>query len=134
MCPRTMSIISTVPLRTIDTSMALRVLSGILIILLVAESGYIALNRHSVNRFKPVDQNGYLAFDSATGQLCKSYRSKGPVKTFNAAPAASLPPQSKLSPEDRILAAIERGSPDAQAREKAEVEFIRGLPACADIR
>jgi hypothetical protein len=129
-----MSIISTVPLRTIETSMALRVLSGILIILLVAESGYIALNRHSVNRFKPVDQDGYLAFDSATGQLCKSYRSKAPEKTAKPAPTSSPTPQSQSLSEDRILSAIGRGTSDAQAEEKAEIEFIRGLPACVDIR
>jgi hypothetical protein len=114
--------------------MLLKVLTAILIILVLAESAYIVLGRHTINRFKPVDQDGYVAFDSATGQLCRSYRSKAPVKTFKPAPPTSLPPQSKLRPEDRILAAIEAGSADAQAEEKAEVEFIRGLPACADIR
>jgi hypothetical protein len=29
---------------------------------------------------------------------------------------------------------IEGGNADAQPEEKAEVEFVRGLPACTDIR
>jgi hypothetical protein len=103
-----MSIIPIVPLRTIETSMLLKVLTGILIILLVGESVYIVLDRHTINRFKPVDQDGYVAFDTATGQLCRSYRSKALEKTFKPAPTSSLLPQSQSRPEDPILAAIER--------------------------
>jgi hypothetical protein len=111
-----------------------KIIMGILTILMVAESVYIVLDRHTINRFKTVDQDGYVAFDTATGQLCRSYRSKAPDKTVRPAPTSSVSPQSQSRPEDRILAAIERGSPDAQAEEKTEGEFIRGLPACADLR
>src|ERR1700720_4161685 len=104
-----------------------KILIGLLATLLLAESAYVLLNRHPINRFRPVDQDGYVAFDTATGQLCRSYRSKAPDKTVRPAPTSSVSPQSQSRPEDRILAAIERGSPDAQAEEKTEGEFIRGL-------
>lgn len=104
-----------------------------LIVLLLAETAYIISDRHTINRFKPVDQDGYVAFDTATGQLCRSYRSRTPEKIVESAPTSSLPSQSQPHPVDPILAMIEGGNP-AQAKEKAEVEFIRGLPACADLR
>jgi hypothetical protein len=111
-----------------------KILIGLLATLLLAESAYVLLNRHPINRFRPVDQDGYVAFDTATGQLCRSYRSKAPERAAQAAPASSLSRQSQSRPGDPILAMIEGGNPDAQPQEKAEVEFVRGLPACTDIR
>jgi len=37
-----------------------------------AEGLLIFWNRHSINRFKAVDEDGYMAFDSATGQICRT--------------------------------------------------------------
>jgi|SRR5580704_6049887 hypothetical protein len=111
-----------------------KILIGLLATLLLAESAYVLLNRHPINRFSPVDQDGYVAFDTATGQLCRSFRSKAPERAAQAAPASSLSRQSQSSPGDPVLAMIEGGNPDAQPKEKAEVEFVRGLPACTDIR
>jgi hypothetical protein len=111
-----------------------KILIGLLATLLLAESAYVLLNRHPINRFRPVDQDGYVAFDTATGQLCRSYRSKAPERAAQAAPASSLSRQSQSRPGDSILAMIEGGNADAQPEEKAEVEFVRGLPACTDIR
>lgn len=120
-------------LMTLEMSMLQRVLIGILIVLAVGEGVYIALNRRTINRFKPVDQDGYVAFDTATGQLCRSYRTKVAEKIVKPASKSSLPSQSQAGPEDPILAAIQKGPPNAQADEKAGVEFIRALPACADL-
>jgi hypothetical protein len=112
-----------------------KILICILVTLLLVESTYVLLNRHPINRFKPVDQDGYVAFDTATGQLCRSYRSKTPEGVAQAASASSLPRQSQSrSGDDPILAMIERGNPDPQSKEKAEVELVRGLPACENLR
>ena len=115
--------------------MLLKILTSILAVLVVAVSGYAIWNRHPVNRFKPVDEDGYLAFDTATGQLCRTYRAKSPPKRIPSAPSSDR--SDGLRPEDRILDAIETKGAEAAANAKAErdaqVELIRGLPACADI-
>jgi hypothetical protein len=77
-----------------------------LIVLRLAETAYIIFDRHTINRFKPVDQDGYVAFDTATGQLCSSYRSKAPGKTARPAPTSSPSPQSESHSADPILAMI----------------------------
>jgi hypothetical protein len=111
-----------------------KILIWLLATMLLVESAYIFLHRRPINRFKPVDQDGYVAFDTATGQLCRSYLSKAPEGTAKLAPTSSLSPQSQPHSADPILAMIESGNADAQAKEKAEIEFIRRLPACTDLR
>lgn len=126
----------------------LKILTGILAALVLLESGYIFLGRHPINRFKPVDEDGYLAFDSATGQLCRTFRPGPPLKKIQPVtikPAASSFDSKKSSPKvDPILSAIRGGLTETEfdkrvqeekdANAEAQAEFIRGVPACADIR
>jgi len=56
--------------------MLFKTLTCILALVVVAEGGYIFLHRRPINRFKPVDDDGYAAFDTATGQLCRAFRAR----------------------------------------------------------
>lgn len=112
--------------------MLLKILIGVLALLVVTASEYIVLSRNPVNRFKPIDQDGYVAFDTATGQLCKTFRTKTVPEKIQSIPSSDRSNGSR--PVDPILDAIRGGVPDAQAEQAAQVQFIRGLPACADIR
>ena len=128
--------------------MLFKTLTCILALLVVAEGGYIFLHRHPINRFKSVDEDGYVAFDSATGQLCRTFRPGPPHKEAQPAPIKPAPSsfQSKKSDPkfDPILDAIRGGLSEAEfdkniQKEKdtnteAQAEFIRSIPACADIR
>jgi hypothetical protein len=45
-----------------------KIAAAMLALLLLGESGCIFLARHEpIDRFKPMDEDNYLAFDSATG-------------------------------------------------------------------
>ena len=126
-----------------------KIASAVLALLLLGESGYILLARHrAINRFKPVDEDGYLAFDSATGQLCRTFR-PGPHSQKNH-PAQIKPSPSSFdskksgSAVDPILNAIRGGLSEAEFDKKVQEEkdanaeaqgaFIRSLPTCVDIR
>jgi hypothetical protein len=56
---------------------------GILALMIVAEGLFILWNRHSINRFKAVDADGYVAFYSATGQICRTFRTSGRGRRSN---------------------------------------------------
>ncbi len=71
--------------------MLFKTLTCILALLVVAEGGYIFLHRHPINRFKSVDEDGYVAFDSATGQLCRTFRPGPPHKEAQPAPIKPAP-------------------------------------------
>jgi hypothetical protein len=109
-----------------------KILTGILGVLLILETVYILWGQHPINRFKPVDEDGYLAFDSATGQLCKTAR-PGPGRK-KAKPSPSAVQRDQRGRSDPILEAFDKAAPEAQAEQETRVEFIRGLPSCADIR
>ena len=121
--------------------MIFKILTLVLVLAVFAESGYILLHRHPVNRFKPVDEDNYLAFDSATGQLCRTFRLGSRPKKIQPAPSSL--DSKKSGPEDHILTAIRGGLKEAEFNKKvqeendanaeAKAEFIGGLPACADI-
>jgi len=126
--------------------MILKILTSILALAVVAEGGYILLHRNAINRFKPVDEEGYLAFDSATGQLCRTFRPGSRPKKIQPAPIKPAPSSldsKKSGPDDRILTAIRGGLTEAEfekqiqeekdANAEAHAEFIRGVPACVDI-
>jgi hypothetical protein len=128
--------------------MSWKIATAVLVLLLLGESGYVLLSRHRpINRFKPVDEDGYLAFDSATGQLCRTFR-PGPPKKIQPAPIKPAPSSfdsKESSPNlDRILCAIRGGLTEAEFDKKvqeekdgnaeAQAELIRSLPACANIR
>ena len=132
---------------TLGAFTKLRILAGVLSILLALETGYFIWAHHRINRFKTMDEDGYLAFDSATGQLCRTFR-RGPRAQKNQ-PAQIKPSPSSLdskkpgSEVDLILSAIRGGLTESEFEKKvqeekradaeAQVEFIRGLPACVDI-
>jgi hypothetical protein len=52
----------------------LKALAGILALMVVAEGAFILLRRNPINRFKEVDMDSYVAFDTATGQICRTFR------------------------------------------------------------
>jgi hypothetical protein len=112
--------------------MLFKTLTCVLALVAVGEGGYILLHRHSVNRFKRADDYGYAAFDTATGQLCRTYRVISSPKI-----TATTPPSDRTfgsRSEDRILDAIRSAPANSQAGEDPELEFIRRLPSCVDIR
>ncbi|SRR6266404_8723905 len=111
--------------------MRLKALSGILAIMVVTEGFFILWNRHSINRFKAVDADGYVAFDSATGQICRTFQTSARLSKQEVSPSLNSPAESRS--RDPILDAMQDGSKDAQARESADAEFVRRLPSCADI-
>ena len=127
--------------------MILKILTSILALAVVVEGGYILLHRNAVNRFKPLDEDGYLAFESATGQLCRTFRLGSRPKKIQPAPIKPAPSSfdlKKPNPEvDPILNAIRGGLTEAEFEKKvqeekdanaeAQAEFIHGLPACVDI-
>lgn len=112
--------------------MRIKALVGVLLLLLLVESGYIIATRHPIARFKPIDEDGYLAFDSATGQLCKTFRPT-PKSSATAAAPTSLPsPQPNSG--DPILNMIQNGKMDVQSADAGRIEFLQNLPVCADFR
>jgi hypothetical protein len=57
--------------------MYFKLLSILLAVLLVVESAFLYLHRPAPNRFRAVDgYGGLVAFDTATGQLCKTLKMK----------------------------------------------------------
>lgn len=133
---------------TLGTFTESKMLIGLLTALVLLESGYIFLGRHPINRFQPVDEVGYVAFDSATGRLCRTFRAGLPPTKPQLAltkPTPSSFDTRESSPKtDPILSAIRGGLSEAEfdkqaqqekdANTQVQAEFIRGLPACVDIR
>lgn len=131
--------------------MLFKILTCILAALVLAEAGYIFLARHPISRFKPVDEDGYLAFDSATGQLCGTFRAvssshspeseaegtrREPLQAILEAiqkekAAAKRPP--RVTPEEAKTLGLTPTQHSFDVLEVARLEITRGLPACADI-
>ena len=131
--------------------MLFKILTVILLILLAAESGYILIHRHPSDRFKVVRDYDYgiVAFDSATGRLCKTLRTKSAAEiegldaqgAKKLAPCLPLPAPSGDPALDEInRAGISKrcggSGEDVSQKSGADsaVEFVAGLPVCADIR
>jgi hypothetical protein len=112
--------------------MKTKLLIGSLFLLLLIESGYIVSTRHAIARFKPVDVDSYLAFDSATGQLCKTFRQAATSRGANPAPTSI--PSSRPSSGDPILDMIQGGNAGEQSSDVRKTQFLHSLPVCADIR
>jgi len=112
--------------------MLFKILTCILVLVVVGQGGYIFLHRRPINRFKPVDDDGYAAFDTATGQLCRTFRAGPSPRGVHYSPSAGQTPETRSG--DVILDMIQNGPSNAQAGEKDRIEFIRGLPTCAVIR
>src|ERR1700730_446981 len=120
--------------------MLFKLLTAVLALLLATESLFILMHRHPTNRFKPVEgYDGVVAFDTATGQLCKTLWTKSAAEIGQSAaeavkkpvPCAPLPPPSG----DSVIDKIERygiskecgGSREVVARESdadSTLEFV----------
>lgn len=130
--------------------MSLKLLTVFLALLPTVESFYILKLRHPTNRFKRVDSyDGLVAFDTATGQLCKTLRTKSAAEIEKSdAEAAKMSAPCSLLPAlsgDPVLDEINRaaiskkcggnGEDVAQkSDDESTLEFVANLPACADIR
>jgi len=89
------------------------------------------LARHElIDRFKPMDEDHYLAFDSATGQLCKTVRPIPTRKKTTPSPSPlSYPVQTGQSGQrDQILEAIIRAAPETQAEQEMRRSSSPGFP------
>lgn len=68
--------------------MLFKVLTGILTVLLVGLSAYMLMSRRPTERFKLVDgYDGYVAFDTTTGQACRTYGGKADVSKLPSSDA-----------------------------------------------
>jgi hypothetical protein len=112
--------------------MFLKTLTCVLALVVAAEGGYIFLHRHPINRFKPMDDDGYVAFDTASGQLCRTFQSKSGPRRVETSPSSDH--SSATGSGDAVLDFIRGGGAKVQADQTANVEFILGLPACREIR
>jgi hypothetical protein len=130
--------------------MIFKLLTGALLLLLVGESLFIVMQRHPTNRFEPVE--GYepaVAFDTVTGQLCKTLRTKSATEIEKAdaeavkkpVPCPPPPVPSGDSLTDRIARSYTSKSCGVDNEDVAQksvadstLVFIAKLPACADIR
>jgi hypothetical protein len=107
--------------------MVLKAIAGVLLLVAMTEGWYIVSLRNQLNRFHLLDDSGYVAFDRARGQLCRTFQS---YLAKSSAPPTAVPPNSG----DPILDAI-RNTPGSSAAENdAQMEFVRRLPACVDVR
>jgi hypothetical protein len=130
--------------------MSLKLVTVFLALLLTVESFYILKLRHPTNRFRPVDSyDGLAAFDTATGQLCKTLRTKSAAEIERSdAEAAKKPgtcPPLPVPTGDPYLDEINRvgitkrcGCSGEDVAQKSDddstLEFVANLPACADIQ
>jgi len=131
--------------------MLFKVLNVILLILLTAETGYVLTHRHQSDRFKVVRDYGYgiVAFDSATGRLCKTLRTKSTAEIEHSdaaaakktAPCPPLPAPSGdpfLDEINRVGISKRCGGTGEDVAQKSDddsaLEFVANLPACADIQ
>jgi len=79
-----------------------------------------------------MDDDGYVAFDTASGLLCKTFRSNFASKEIAPSPSSDRSPETKSG--DPILDFIRNGEPTAQSERDTKVEFILKLPTCSDRR
>jgi hypothetical protein len=129
--------------------MIFKIFTAILVLLVAGETLFFVMNRRSPNRFKPVEgYDGLVAFDTATGQLCKTLRSKSAsqiereakvAKTEEEREPCTLPP---VHSGDPVLDAMESASRSKRCggdgvSQKSDLDasrvFIAGLPYCANI-
>jgi hypothetical protein len=107
--------------------MVLKAIAGVLALVVMTEGWYIVSLRNQLNRFHLVDDSGYVAFDRARGQLCRTFQS-------NLAKSSPWPTAVPSNSGDPIFDAI-RNTPGSFAAESdAQLEFVRRLPACVDVR
>ncbi len=122
---------------------------AVLALSLVAETSFMLTHRRSPNRFKPVEgYDGFVAFDTGTGQLCKTLRARSETEmaksnghTANKVTPCSTPSASSgdpiLNEIDRLGISKSCGGSGAEHQltdADSIVKFVAKLPACADIR
>jgi len=112
--------------------MLFKALTCVLALLVLAEGGYILLHRQPINRFKLMDDDGYVAFDTVSGQLCKTFRSNSVPNGVKTSPLSDHSTGS--SSGDLILDSVRNGAMNTRAERGTGVEFILKLPPCRDIR
>jgi hypothetical protein len=102
-----------------------------LTLLVVGEGVLIVATRHPPKRFETVDADSYMAFDTATGQLCKTFQTQSAPQ--NVRPSHTVAPPDQRRSQDPILDAIDRTSTESQNQDRGQLDFIQGLPECSHI-
>jgi hypothetical protein len=110
-----------------NARMILRVVAGILGLVAIVEGWYIFSLRNQVNRFHLMDDSGYVAFDRVSGQLCKTFQ-------LNLAKSSVSANAARSNSGDPILDAIGNAPSSSAAAADAQLDFVRRLPACVDVR
>ena len=110
-----------------DARMILRVVAGILGLVAIVEGWYIFSLRNQVNRFHLMDASGYVAFDRVSGQLCKTFQ-------LNLAKSSVSANAARPNSGDPILDAIGNTPSSSSAEADAQLDFVRRLLACVDVR
>jgi hypothetical protein len=121
--------------------MLFKLLTAVLTFLLAAETVYILMHRPPTGRFRPVEEFGYgvVAFDTATGQLCKTLRTKS-VAEIEQSEVEAAKKRAPCHPSgdpvlDELKGCGDNGEGLAE-KSKADsmLEFVIRLPVCAAIR
>ena len=123
--------------------MSLKLLTAMLIFCLAVESVYLLKHRHPTNsRFRPLEgYDGIVAFDTATGQLCKTLRTRSAAEIEHSGvePATKTLP-CPLLPQpsgDSVLDKINRfgisktcggAKPARESDDESMIEFVVKLP------
>jgi hypothetical protein len=106
--------------------MVLKTVASVLALIALVEGWHILSRRNQLDRFHLLDDSGYVAFDRLSGQLCRTFQPK--AKGAKPPAPVNLVPSSSGDP---ILDAITDSS---AAESEVRLEFVRGLPACIDVR
>ena len=130
--------------------MLFKILTVVLVLLVAGETLFFVMSRRATNRFKSVEgYDGLVAFDTATGQLCKALRIKSAARIEQEEQAAKAAKEMEPcipapNSGDPFTDAIDRaaipkrcGGYSEEISEKAEanstLKFLAGLPTCANI-
>jgi hypothetical protein len=126
-------------------AMVFKLLTALFAVVIAAETFFILTRSHPANRFKPVDgYEGVVAFDTATGQLCKTLRTKSAAQIEREAESASAAKELEPCPPsprsgDPFTDAIERtamskrcggDAEDIKSESDFPTQFVAGLPIC----
>lgn len=124
-----------------------KVLALVLLVLLVAETGYIFTRRSRTNRFHSIaEYEGLFALDTDTGRMCKTMNFPDTPKKFEStAPPPPVRPNPIPNPASGSAAVEDwlksvRNNPSTivnSPKEEAEdstLFLFRTVPPCWDIR
>jgi hypothetical protein len=119
-----------------------------LTVLLGTETFVMVMSRRTANRFRPVENyDGLVAFDTASGRLCKTIVTKSAAEIAQQAKEQQAKADASREQAERerekaarthsaiddIAAAIDEQI-GASSRDASVEEFIATLPACKTIR